>query len=133
MQEGLWQAVLGEIELSVSHASFVTWFKNTCVLKNDNEIITIGVPNVFIKQQLESKYNQLIVDVLNKNGASSRKVEFKIHTSAKPINLVEENEILKTPASTTTEKSKHGPSSLTHTYRQGLNERYTFENFIVGS
>src|SRR3982750_846688 len=24
-------------------------------------------------------------------------------------------------------------NSLTHTYRQGLNERYTFDNFIVGS
>ena len=27
----LWQAVLGEIELTVSRASFVTWFKNTQV------------------------------------------------------------------------------------------------------
>ena len=60
MQDNLWQAVLGEIEVSVSRASYITWFKNTRLLKYKDEALTIGVPNVFIKQQLEGKYNQLI-------------------------------------------------------------------------
>jgi len=37
MHHVLWQSVLGEIELSVSHATFTTWFKNT-------ELITITMP-----------------------------------------------------------------------------------------
>lgn len=82
MQDNLWQSVLGEIELTVSRASFVTWFKNTRLLRQKNNVLVVGVPNVFIKQQLERKYNQLIVDVLSKNGVSPEKVEYKIHTVA---------------------------------------------------
>jgi len=130
MQEGLWQAVLGEIELSVSHASYVTWFKNTHVIKNKDSIITVGVPNVFIKQQLESKYNQLIFDILRKNGTSPQKIEYKIHTSASMPKKNEETILNNPPVA---EKARFGLPSLTHTYRQGLSDRYTFENFIVGS
>lgn len=135
MQDKLWQAVLGEIELSVSRGSFVTWFKNTRLLRHKDNVLVIGVPNVFIKQQLERKFNQLIVDTLAKNGITPEKVEYKIHSS---ISLPKRNEeeplVLNNPTSTT-EKPAPKPvtSTLTHTYRQGLNERYTFESFIVGS
>lgn len=69
MQPGvLWQTVLGEIELSVSHGNFVTWFKNTQLLKHDKDSLVVGVPNIFIKQQLERKYGDLIAKTLDKNG-----------------------------------------------------------------
>jgi len=138
----LWQAVLGEIELSISRGAFITWFKNTSILKQDPESLVIGVPNVFIKQQLETKFNQLIKDTLHKNGIEPATIEYKIHTSLTPQKEEEpvsvatahaanagSNTQLSTPGSS----NKAHASSLTHTYRQGLNDRYTFENFIVGS
>jgi len=140
MNTGLWQAVLGEIELTVSRGNFVTWFKNTVLLKQDDERIVIGVPNVFIKQQLERKYNELIVQTLHKNGADAARVEYKIHSSLTPAQREEESVVLHggndntvsaTPSSITNAKAQS--SGLTHTYRQGLNDKYTFENFIVGS
>jgi chromosomal replication initiator protein len=132
MHDSLWQAVLGEIELSVSRASYVTWFKNTRLLKQKDETLIIGVPNVFVKQQLEHKFNQLVADTLKKNGVEPKQIEYKIHSLSvvkKPLN--DEPVIL----SATSEKMARPStkSSLTHTYRQGLNERYTFENFVVGS
>ena len=65
----LWQAVLGEIELSVSRGNFVTWFKNTQLIKYKDDIAVVGVPNIFVKNQLERKFNDLVLDVLAKNGA----------------------------------------------------------------
>lgn len=131
MHDSLWQAVLGEIELSVSRASYVTWFKNTRLLKQKDETLVIGVPNVFVKQQLEHKFNQLVADTLKKNGVEPKQIEYKIHslTVTKKQNT-DEPVIL---ASTSEKTAKPTKSSLTHTYRQGLNERYTFENFVVGS
>ena len=64
----LWQAVLGEIELTISRGNFVTWFKTTQLLQADSSSVIVGVPNVFIKQQLEKKYQDLILDILDKNG-----------------------------------------------------------------
>lgn len=133
VQNSLWQAVLGEIELSISRGNFITWFKNTTLLRQDDTKITIGVPNVFIKQQLERKYNELIVDTLKKNGAVASIIEYKIHSSnLKP--MAADDPIVLTPAPSKDVTVTKSPANvLAHAYRQGLNERYTFESFIVGS
>lgn len=130
MQNDLWQAVLGEIELSVSRGNFVTWFKNTCILKNKEDLLVIGVPNVFIKQQLERKYNDLIAQTLVKNGVTPERIEYKIYSGfSRQKN--EEGPIL--VSAKTPEKAWASGNTLSHSYRQGLNARYTFDNFIVGS
>jgi chromosomal replication initiator protein len=137
-KDSLWQAILGEIELSVSHGNFVTWFKNTQLIKHDSETAVIGVPNVFIKQQLERKYTDLINEMLKKNGVSPKVIEFKIHASS-PASKVSADEavlisVAANGAQTTTTSMPNGPTnSFAHSYRQGINERYTFDNFIVGA
>lgn len=132
----LWQAVLGEIELSVSHGNFVTWFKKTELLKSGGEAVVIGVPNVFIKQQLERKYTTLITSVLQKNGLNPERIDYKIYQAPRQVASGPTDLIAPETATITVEfddKPRRPVTSLTHTYRQGLNERYTFENFIVGS
>jgi chromosomal replication initiator protein len=133
MKDGLWQAVLGEIELSVSHASYITWFKNTTLLQHKGNNLVVGVPNVFIKQQLERKFNDLVTTTLKKNGVDPITVEYKIYTANTPAKKAEviEDVVILNPS--TEQAPKTPTSSLTHTYRQGLNERYTFDNFVVGS
>jgi chromosomal replication initiator protein len=138
MQPGvLWQTVLGEIELSVSHGNFVTWFKNTSLLKHENDNLVVGVPNIFIKQQLEKKYGDLITKTLDKNGVKISSIEYKISAQADKNKAAEAS----SQAHTATKQDARGSRStaqtglgngLSHSYRQGLNERYTFDNFVVG-
>lgn len=137
-EETLWQTVLGEIELTVSRGSYITWFKNTRVLRRNEDILVVGVPNIFAKQQLELKYKPLIIDLLKKNGASNLDVEFKIHSvTAAPKKIQDNTEviILSQPLEqeSHTTSNGNGAPSVTHSYRQGLNEKYTFDSFIVGS
>ncbi len=159
MQSGnLWQAVLGEIELSVSRGNFMTWFKPTELLKCDDTTAVIGVPNVFIKQQLERKYTALIAETLEKNGLKPEKVEYKIHTTPSK-KIIDDPVVLdndRQPVSSanaprpsgqmqssfgSTYRSGQGgqdagrssSGAASQTYRQGLNDRYTFDSFIVGS
>jgi chromosomal replication initiator protein len=130
----LWQAVLGEIELSVSRGNYVTWFKNTRLLRHKDGILTIGVPNVFVKQQLERKYNQLVTDTLAKNQLVPERIDYKIHTDTSAQKERIEEEPLQLNTSSSTELTRPAISNaLSHSYRQGLNEKYTFDNFIVGS
>jgi chromosomal replication initiator protein len=154
MQSGsLWQAVLGEIELSLSRGNFVTWFKNTQLLQYSDEIAVIGVANIFVKQQLERKYTALILETLQKNGITPAKVEYKISSLSRPSavqasqpGLIEssgrQNDRNSAPSPSShrslgTTLSRQQPTSpsnsLAHNYRQGLNERYTFDTFIVGA
>lgn len=134
-QDTLWQAVLGEIEISVSRGNFVTWFKNTALLRLDDESAVIGVPNVFIKQQLERKYNDLITQTLRKNGIESQQVSYKIHSPLSRTKQADEPVVLQPSPSKNAAPAVAKPqtNALAHTYRQGLNEKYTFESFIVGS
>ncbi len=135
MQEDLWQAVLGEIELTISRGSFVTWFKNTHMLRHKDNILVIGVANVFVKQQLERKYNDMIVGLLSKNGVNPERVDYKIHSGSAPAKKTDDEPMIlgnraDRPHSAT---SQFSTTVLTHSYRQGLNERYTFDTFVVGS
>jgi chromosomal replication initiator protein len=140
MQENnLWQAVLGEIELGVTHGSYVTWFKSTRLLRIKDGVCVVGVPNVFIKQQLERKYNQLISEVLIKNGVKLERIEYKTHSGItvpkrpndEPIVLGAQQQNL---GSTRQYTQPHPTkSSLSHSYRHGLSERYVFDTFVTGS
>lgn len=135
--EVLWQTVLGEIELSVSRGNYMTWFKKTCLLKQDNDKIVVGVPNIFIKQQLERKYNDLIAETLRKNGIEFEEIEYKI-TASKSAKS-EEAELEEIEASLQNTTIDEAPvqstigNGLGHSYRQGLNQKYTFDNFVVGA
>ncbi len=131
MQDTLWQAVLGEIELSVSRGSFVTWFKNTSLLRQKDGVFVVGVPNVFIKQQFERKFNNLVKTTLENNGVKPKSIEYKI-APAQALHKKIEDEPVILQTSTKTKPEKRPLNALSHSYRHGLNVRYTFETFIVG-
>lgn len=134
----MWQAVLGEIELSVSRGNYITWFKNTCLLKQSEDTAIVGVPNVFIKQHLEKKYGDLVTETLRKNGVAVGEVRFKISSQVSAKRPVDDVIVLdqttagKKDISDIIKPAKPVGNGLTHSYRQGLNERYTFDNFVVG-
>lgn len=131
----LWQAVLGDLEISLSRGNFITWFKNTTLLRADRSTVIVGVPNIFIKSQLENKYSNLLLEVFARKDFPAETILFKIHTpdaTSRPEP--------KTPASTPPATQQpsliatpQAKSPLTQDYRRGINRAYTFESFIVGS
>jgi len=136
-QAGLWQAVLGEIELSVSRGNFMTWFKNTELASVSEDNVVIAVPNIFIKQQLERKYGDLLTEVMKKNGIENPTIVYKI-ASGSTTRKTDDETVLVTPSpgpnnSSPAELPVPKSSGLAHAYRQGINDRYTFDSFIVGS
>lgn len=75
----LWQAVLGELELTLSKANFTTWFKGTHIVDKIDSKIIIGVPNTFTKAWLEKKFRRNIFDILDKITSNAiRDIEFKV-------------------------------------------------------
>jgi chromosomal replication initiator protein len=133
VKNALWQTVLGEIELSVSRASFVTWFKNTELIKQEAGDVIIGVPNVFAKQQFEVKFNQQIESSLKRNGIDVARISYVISSGKKPgtapvgrgaTAIAEVQPLSPAPlADVTPVRQNQQPT---------LNPKYTFETFIVG-
>ena len=136
MYHALWQSVLGEIELTVSHATFTTWFKNTELIDQNDAGVVIGVPNIFAKKQFEVKFNDQVRSVLAKNGINPKQINYTINISDKHTRLNREttSEVISQPSTaddliSTSSRPVTAPALNTG----GLNPRYTFDNFIVGS
>ena len=128
--EELWKAVLGEMELSLSRANFTTWFKNTSVLSRDENTVTVSVPNGFIKEWLENKFNKRILESVRSQAPEIRDVRYAI---GRP-----KVELVKHAFSSTLLEKELEFRSDSDTDKDidrttNLNKRYTFESFIVGS
>ncbi len=145
----LWKSVLGSIELSISKANFSTWFKNTKILSIENNHVVVGVPNGFAKEWLENKYQSYILQAL-------RDEMSEIYSMSCAVYNPQEGDLNSEQGSTTVENSfgvQHNSprkdilsseSKKARTYESinensllsanhiNLNNRYTFDNFIVG-
>ncbi|MCD4704973.1 chromosomal replication initiator protein DnaA [bacterium] len=134
----IWQAVLGELELTISKASFTTWFKNTHILEIKEENILIAVPNGFTKRWLENKYNKNILEALKNvlNNDKIKTLNFKISHNAKPEKPKKNNINPKTKK--TIDKilnQQQNPNNDSKNFDSKnfiLNPQYNFENFISG-
>jgi len=115
----------------------MTWFKNTELASVSEDNVVIAVPNIFIKQQLERKYGDLLTEVMKKNGIENPTIVYKI-ASGSTTRKTDDETVLVTPSpgpnnSSPAELPVPKSSGLAHAYRQGINDRYTFDSFIVGS
>lgn len=134
MQDALWQSVLGEIELSVSHANFTTWFKNTELIDHTDDTVTIGVANIFAKRQFEVKFNKQIKEILEKNGVIPQTIIYTVKTNSAKRAAAREAVVSSKPSVEELLPTNSSASiTKTTTLSGGLNPRYTFSNFIVGS
>jgi len=132
----LWQSVLGEIELSVSHATFTTWFKSTELVSHSDEEVVIAVPNIFAKKQFEVKFNEQIKNVLAANNVKPERITYTVIVTGKKTRVNRETTMQSSQEQGTVNTDANLPYSPTPSplaTRGNLNPRYTFDNFIVGS
>ncbi len=128
--EKLWQTSLGDLEVSLSKANYTTWFKGSFIQEITDGKAIIGVPNNFSREWLKKKFHPQILETLNKltnntvlsidyivaskNGATSEPensplIHKAVDNSATPVN----------------------PQN-SHRQQIKINDKYTFEHFIVG-
>jgi chromosomal replication initiator protein len=120
----LWDEILGRIETKVNRHSFYTWFRPTTVVSDDRSSLTVRVPNALFKDWLTKHYAGVISEATAELKRPNLLVHFvsDIQSDATVIPLsADEAVALETGA------------PATHPGPAGLNPRYTFDTFIVGS
>lgn len=119
----LWNTCLQSIESQLSKANFNTWFKQTQILKEEDGIVYLSVPNEFVREWLITKYQKMILKTLVDQAEYIRAVEFVISRIAP-----------QTPEQSPKEEQKVGlPLEGEYINRDdNLNPKYTFDKFIVG-
>jgi chromosomal replication initiator protein len=129
--KGLWQSVLGELEVSVAEAHYKTWLKPTFIISNEEGRITVGVPNIFNKQRLETKYHSEIKEILAKLDGSIHTVEYKVVSKGDTHQPPATHAPVKKPAAARRAEQTTLPTAQAG--NSNLNPKYIFETFVVGS
>ncbi len=133
--EEIWQAVLGEVELSISKVQFTTWFKDTSIISNENGRVVIGVPNGFAKEWLENKFKAHILQALRNFQKNVQEINCVIYSpqDKQQKSQIKNIDAVKAPKrNRVIDLNSNGSIPKAQNYSIGLNSRYTFDNFIVG-
>ncbi len=128
--EELWKAVLGEMELSLTKANFTTWFRNTAILSKDKNAVVVSVPNGFIKEWLENKFNKKILQSVRSLTPEIREIKYMV---GRPKAELVKQDLTNMNLHTELEEKAESDQDKDLDKVTNLNRKYSFESFVVGS
>ncbi len=121
--QDLWDRALGEVEVEVSKAVFLTLFKQTCLLSLEEDIATVSAPSMMIIDLLQRRFYPIIKKSLDKQTGIDTKIVF---VPKAPIQKTEMENI--GPLFNQQEKSRILVGHLPR-----VRPDFTFENMAVSS
>jgi len=122
----LWDNVLVEIELGISKANFSMWFKDTSIAKQEDGVVYLSVPSVFVKDWLNNKYHKSILKSLRGFADYVRGIEYLVSKET-PIKKSESVGVI------STQRVDELPLQDFYINKDdNLNPRYTFDSFVIG-
>jgi len=121
----LWDQILARVETKVNRHSFYTWFKPTSFISEDGTSISVRVPNGLFQEWLTKHYSGVIAESLSDVKRPQLSVNFIADGAgdAAAASLAPEEAAVLQVATPAVPVTTHA----------GLNPRYTFDSFIVGS
>lgn len=122
----IWQTALIEIKGIVSAANYTTWLSTTKIVKENEGVIYLGVPNEFTREWLSKKCHNSILKILRQINENVRALDYVI---------IKDGDRNKETAQKKPISSPTMAMPLQDFYinkEDNLNPRYTFDNFIVG-
>lgn len=118
----LWDNALALIEKKISKPSYETWLKSTTAYALQGNSLIVTAPNEFARDWLDERYSSLISDVLYEIIGEKLEIKFVI-----PQNTNEQD----TAPLAKKENMKVQP--VPEIPQNMLNDKYTFETFVIGS
>lgn len=124
----LWQRARAKLRHSMPDDAFESWITLLTELDSTDSRLSLGVPNLFIRDWLRNHYGDLVQKAVNNVAGEPIEIEY----------LVDENrQTGKAPAPKVSEQTS-APNEVVigevqpKRHRPALNDRFTFENFVVG-
>ena len=111
----LWDEVLLRVEDKINPHSFATWVRPTTLVQEDGGKLVVRVPSAQFKDWLTKNYRTVIAEALRDLGRDDVRVDFDF----------EAGRAASVPGEPGGERDAVGTAVL--------NDKYTFESFVVGS
>ncbi len=145
--EEAWQSALGEIEINIGRGSYMTWIKSARLVTYEDGQFVIGVPNGYIKEWMEHRMLGQFKRVLSERMGRGVDVTFVLvsqHGGVASIAQPDLAAVMREPAAAKDQAQYLTPApaptpaprakgAWNSALNDGLNARYTFATFVVGS
>ena len=125
----LWDDTLAHLELNLSPQHFSTWIKPLKLVKIEQDMVYLEVPNRFVLDWVKENYSKLIQKKLSDLSAVNYRLHFDVSNQATE-KLPRTTPVVEKPVAVAAKKSI---VNNTHTSDLNLNRKYTFEEFVSGS
>lgn len=125
--EQIWKVVLDEMELSLSKANFTTWFRGTNIASLADNCVVVSVPNGFVKEWLENKFNKQIFKITQRVHPEVRGIRYVVGNPRVSSQSVKKDMVQFIPEKLIDEALDLDIDRVTN-----LNKRYSFQSFVVG-
>ena len=125
----LWDDTLAHLELNLSPQHFSTWIKPLTLVKIEQDMVYLEVPNRFVLDWVKENYSKLIQKNLSDLSAVSYRLHFDVSNQA-IVEIPRTTPVVDTPVAVVANKkivNKANSADL------NLNRKYTFQEFVAGS
>jgi len=123
----IWQSVLAELEFQISRPNFLTWLKNSRLVKREDDgRVVVGLVNNFAKEWVENKYHKMILEALRSLDETIKKIDYIVIVEEKPRVEIKPETKTAFVRQTSLPELRVDPDT-------NLNPRYTLNSFVVGS
>jgi chromosomal replication initiator protein len=126
----LWEDTLSHLELNLSSQHFSTWIKPLKLIKIEQDMVYLEVPNRFVLDWVKDNYSKLIQKILEELSAVSYRLQFSVTGQARD-GLSSPGEIPESQDIPVNNQQKVASKSISRDIN--LNRKYTFEEFVSGS
>lgn len=133
--QNLWDGCAGAIQSQVSDATWRTWFAEVRPVTNDAGTLVLTVPNLLVKERLESRFAGLLNDAISEFTGAGMTFRFDIEPGSvdliEPL-LIESSGVL-SPASEDLPRPTGSISGSNHATSDEPAGRFAFDSFVIGS
>jgi chromosomal replication initiator protein len=126
----LWQAIIGDLEVTLSKANFNTWFKNTGIIEKAEDYIVVGVPSNFSRDWIASKYQASLLKSLKSIAPEVKVIKYYVgHFKSENTNQAA---LIPSTSDETKKTPMAGQKTTVAPTTGNINGQYTFETFVIG-
>jgi len=122
----IWPETLELLKTKISDQNISTWIKPINPVNISGNLLTVEVPNKFIKDWIKDNYKTIIEETLSTVGTVNYKIDIKINKKSKKINNEEADESPKNLQIVENTKNIENQDLL------NINNKYTFDSFVSG-
>lgn len=134
--DDLWQRSLQDLQQTMTGAAQRAWLDDTRPVGFSQDTVVLAAPHSFAREQLDTRYGPALRAALTKAAGRALQVVVTVRPDPQPEPPAEAAAPERSAPATVTPRESYAPESFpraTDTRDTALNEKYTFDRFVIGA